>query len=225
MKILVIDIGGNNVKVYSSMTGERRKFPSGPGLTPRAMVAGVKTLTDDWQYDAISIGYPGPVLHQRIATEPHNLGRGWAGFDFTLAFDRPVRLINDAAMQALGGYNGGKMLFLGLGTGLGTAMIVDGVLEPMELAHETYRNATFEDYIGRRALKRNGKKIWRAHVVDVIECLRVALQPDDILVGGGNVKKLKTLPPGCRRGSNSDAYTGGVRLWGAQDSSSEYVTS
>lgn len=211
--ILVIDIGGNNVKLYSSTAREKRKFPSGPGLTPQKMVAGVNELTSDWPRDVISLGYPGPVLHQRIATEPHNLGRGWAGFDFAAAFERPVKLINDAAMQALGGYEGGKMLFLGLGTGLGTAMIVDGMVEPMELAHETYRNATFEDYIGRRALQRNGEEVWRAHVVDVVECLRAALQPDDILIGGGNVKKLDELPPGCRRGSNAHAFTGGIRMW------------
>lgn len=213
MKILVIDIGGNKVKLYSSEENEKRKFPSGPRLVPQKMVEEIKRLTQDWQYEAISVGYPGPVLNQRIATEPHNLGRGWAGFDFAAAFGRPVHLINDAAMQAVGGYQGGTMLFLGLGTGLGTAMVADGVVEPMELAHEAYRNATFEDYIGRRALERHGKAVWRTHVLDVIEYLRAALQPDDILIGGGNVKKLGDLPDGCRRGHNVDAFTGGLRLW------------
>ena len=213
MNILVIDIGGNNVKLYSSTSKERRKLKSGRAMTPEKVVDGVHELTADWPCDVISIGYPGPLLHQRIATEPHNLGRGWAGFDFAAAFERPVKLLNDAAMQALGGYEGGRMLFLGLGTGLGTAMIVDGVVEPMELAHENYLDATFETYIGRRALEKDGKAVWRKHVLDAIEVLRKALQPDD-MIGGGNVRKLLyDLPPGCRRGTNADARTGGLRMW------------
>jgi polyphosphate glucokinase len=213
MNVLTIDVGGTHVKVLASGESESREFASGPTLTAEQMVQQVEALTADWDYAVISIGYPGPVLHHRVAAEPHNLGAGWMGFDFAAAFARPVKLINDAAMQAFGGYNGGKMLFLGFGTGLGTAMIVDGVIEPMELSHLPYKKKTYEAYVGERALKRMGKKKWAKHVVDVIELLRAALEPDEILLGGGNVRHLDELPPGCRRGSNADAFAGGFRLW------------
>lgn len=213
MKVLAIDIGGTHVKILATGQTERREFPSGPKLTPAAMVAGVKALAKGWPYDAVAIGYPGPVLHDRPVAEPHNLAPGWVGFDYAGAFGRPVKLVNDAAMQALGSYNGGKMLFLGLGTGLGSTMIVDGIVEPMELAHLPYRKATYEDYVGLRGLIKRGKKKWRESVADVVALLRSALQPDDIVLGGGNAKELKKLPPGCRLGDNANAFVGGFRLW------------
>jgi polyphosphate glucokinase len=213
MNILVVDVGGTNVKIF--VTGQElpRKVPSGPTLTAAQMAAGVIELAGDWQYDVVSIGYPGFVVRGRPITEPHNLAPGWVGFDFQTAFGRPVKLVNDAAMQALGSYQGGKMLFLGLGTGLGAAMVVEGVIEPMELAHLPYRKGTFEDYVGKRGLERLGKKKWRAHVVDVVAKLVAALEPDDVVLGGGNVKNLKELPPGCRAGENANAFLGGFRLW------------
>ena len=177
------------------------------------MVSGVKKLAADWTYDAVSIGYPGPVLEGRPIAEPHNLGPGWVGFDFAQAFGRPVRVVNDAAMQALGSYEGGKMLFLGLGTGLGTAMIVEGIVAPMEVSHLPYKKGTYEDYVGRAGLERDGEKMWRRHVADVVERLIAALQPDDTVIGGGNVTRLKALPPHCRRGENANAFRGGFRLW------------
>jgi polyphosphate glucokinase len=213
MNVLVVDVGGTHVKVLATGQAEKREFDSGPGLTAADMVTRVKALAADWPYEAVSIGYPGPVLHDRPCADPHNLGPGWVGFDYPGAFGVPVRLVNDAAMQALGSYNGGRMLFLGLGTGLGTAFIVDGVVQPMELAHLPYRKRTFEDYVGIRGLKRLGKKKWRAAVADVVARLVAALEPDDVVIGGGNVKKLKELPPGCRAGDNSNAFTGGFRLW------------
>jgi polyphosphate glucokinase len=212
-RLLVLDIGGSHVKILATGVSEPRRFPSGPTLTAAKMVAKVKRAAADWRYDVVTIGYPGPVVHGRIAAEPHNLGKGWVGFDFEGAFDRPVKLINDAAMQALGGYRTGRMLFLGFGTGLGTAFIVDGIVEPMELGHLPYRKATYEDYVGERGLERLGKKKWTRHVLAVIEGLRAALEPDEILIGGGNATKLEELPPGCRRGSNADAFAGGFRLW------------
>lgn len=211
--VLVIDVGGNNVKILATGQTERRSFPSGPTLTPRRMVSEVKKLAADWKYDAVSIGYPGPVLGGRPLAEPHNLGRGWVGFDFARAFRRPVKIVNDAAMQALGSYESGKMLFLGLGTGLGTAMIVDGIIAPMELAHLPYKKGTYEDYVGRIGLKRYGKKKWQRHVADVVRCLTAALQPDHIVIGGGNAKRLDPLPLRCRAGDNADAFDGGFRLW------------
>jgi polyphosphate glucokinase len=213
MNILVVDVGGTSVKILATGQKEPRKFPSGPALTAAQMVAGVIRLAGDWQYDGVAIGYPGFVLRGRPVAEPHNLAAGWVGFDFQAAFDRPVKLINDAAMQALGSYQGGKMLFLGLGTGLGSSMIIDGVVEPMELGHLPYKKGTYEDYVGNRALEQKGKKRWRQHVADVVAKLTAALEPDDVVLGGGNVKKLKDLPPGCRAGDNANAFLGGFRLW------------
>ncbi len=213
MKVLVIDVGGTNVKIRATGQDTPRKFPSGPTLTPEEMVTGVKQAAGDWEYEAVSVGYPGPVLLGRPVAEPHNLGTGWVGFDFDGAFGCPVKVINDAAMQALGSYDGGKMLFLGLGTGLGTAMVINGTVEPMELGHLPYRKRTFEDYVGLRGLKRMGKKKWRAAVADVVARLSAALLPDYIVLGGGNVRKLKELPPKCRAGDNADAIVGGFRLW------------
>jgi polyphosphate glucokinase len=217
LNVLVIDIGGTHVKILATGQAEPREFPSGPELTPRRMVAGVKKLASDWKYDAVSIGYPGVVVHNRPVAEPHNLGHGWVGFQFQKAFRCPVKLINDAAMQALGSYKDGKLLFLGLGTGLGSAMVVDGVVEPMELGHLPYNKATYEDYVGLRGLEKWGKKKWRSQVRDVVERLIAALEPDDVVLGGGNVRKLKKLPPGCRPGDNANAFTGGFRLWDQAD--------
>jgi polyphosphate glucokinase len=212
-RILVVDVGGSHVKILATGRREPRKFVSGPTMTPRHMVAGVEKLARGWKYDVVSIGYPGPVLHGRPVAEPHNLGRGWVRFDYRAAFGRPVRIINDAAMQALGGYKGGKMLFLGLGTGLGSALIADGVVEPMELGHLPYKKGTYEDYVGQRGLDKRGKKKWRRHVADVVAGFVAALEPDDVVLGGGNVRKLKELPDGCRAGDNANAFVGGFRLW------------
>jgi len=214
MNVLVVDIGGNSVKILATGQTERRRFPSGPTLTPDKMISGVKELAQDWKYEVVSIGYPGPVVHGRPVAEPFNLGPGWVGFDYPSALGGPVKIINDAAMQALGSYNGGKMLFLGLGTGLGSAMVVDGIVQPMELAHLPYKKSTFEDYVGIRGLERLGKKKWRQHVANVVASLQAALQPEDIVLGGGNIKKLAELPPGCRAGDNENAFLGGFRLWG-----------
>jgi polyphosphate glucokinase len=211
--VLVVDVGGTSVKIHATGQTEGRSFRSGPMLTPSRMVSGVKKLAADWTYDVVSIGYPGPVLGGRPIAEPYNLGRGWVGFDFAQAFGRPVKVVNDAAMQALGSYKGGKMLFLGLGTGLGTAMIVEGIVAPMELAHLPYKNGTYEDYVGRAGLERYGKKKWRRHVADVVGRLISALQPDDTVIGGGNVTKLEPLPPHSRKGENANAFVGGFRLW------------
>ena len=213
MNVLVIDVGGTHVKILATGQTEKREFASGPKLTPRQMVAKIKRLAHDWRYEVVAIGYPGPVMHDRVIAEPHNLGSGWVGFDFKRAFGRPVRIVNDAAMQALGSYQGGKMLFLGLGTGLGTALIVDGIVEPMEIGHLPYLKRTYEDYVSDRALERMGKKKWRKHVADVIERLTHALEPDEVVIGGGNVRHLKELPPRCRAGDNANAFLGGFRLW------------
>ena len=214
MKVLVIDVGGTHVKLLATGRRTRVEIPSGLTLTAAKMVREVKKAAADWDYSAVSIGYPGPVLHNRPLTEPHNLGRGWVAFDFPKAFRHPVKMINDAAMQALGSYQGRRMLFLGLGTGLGSALIVDGVLEPMELAHLPYKNGrTYEDYVGLRGLKRLGKKKWRRHVADVVNQLKTALEADYVVLGGGNARLLKKLPPGARLGDNNNAFRGGFRLW------------
>jgi len=213
MNVLVVDVGGTHVKILATGQKQSREFPSGSTLTAKQMVAGVKKLAGGWKYNAVSIGYPGPVINNRPLTDPWNLGRGWAGFDFEAAFMCPVKVVNDAAMQALGSYKGGKMLFLGLGTGLGSAMIVDGIVEPMELGHLPYKKRTFEDYVGVRGYNRLGKKKWRKEVADVVPRLVAALEPEDVVLGGGNVKQLKKLPPGCRAGDNANAFLGGFRLW------------
>jgi polyphosphate glucokinase len=213
VNVLVVDIGGTHVKILATGQDEPRKFVSGPTLTPRQMVAGVEKLARGWKYDALAIGYPGMVVRGRPIVEPHNLGTGWVGFDYRAAFSRPVKILNDAAMQALGSYKGGAMLFLGLGTGLGSALVVDGIVEPMELGHLPYRKGSYEDYVGLRGLEKRGKKKWRKHVADVVERLIAALEPDDVVLGGGNVTLLKELPPGCRAGTNANAFLGGFRLW------------
>jgi len=213
MRVLAIDVGGTHVKILASGQKTPQKFKSGPTLTPKQMVDGVKKLAAGRNYDVVSIGFPAVVLHGRIVHEPHNLGTGWVRFDFERAFRRPVKVINDAAMQAVGSYKSGRMLFLGLGTGLGSALIVDGILEPMELGHLPYRRATYEHYVGTRGLKRHGKTKWRKYVADVVKRLVAALEPDEVVLGGGNVKFLKALPKGCREGDNANAFLGGFRLW------------
>ena len=215
MKVLVADVGGNHVKLLVTGQSQPRKVVSGPLLTPELMMAGIRETVSDWDHDVVTIGYPGPVLDGRPLRDPHNLGEGWVQFDFEAAFGRPVKLINDAAMQAIGSYRSGRMLFLGLGTGLGTALIIEGVVHPMEMGHLPYKKGTFEDYVGQRGLDRNGKKQWRRDVEDVVARLIAALQPTDVVIGGGNVKKLKSLPPGTRLGNNANAFEGGFRLWDA----------
>jgi len=214
MRVLVIDVGGSHIKMLATGHTTPLKFASGPDMTAKEMVRGVKKLVAAWRFDAVSIGLPCPVVHDKPVSEPRNLGGGWVGFSFSRAFSRPVKLINDAAMQALGSYKGGRLLFLGLGTGLGSALVVDGVVEPMELAHLPYKHdRTYEDYIGEKGLKRLGRKKWRRHVIDVVDRLKTALEADDVVVGGGNAKLLRTLPAGVRLGSNRHAFTGGYRLW------------
>jgi polyphosphate glucokinase len=212
--VLAIDVGGSNVKIKTSAGSERRKAKSGPDMTAAEMVEKVKALCDGLDFDVVSIGYPGPVVHDHIVAEPANLGKGWVAFDFATAFGKPMKIVNDALMQAVGSYEGGRMLFLGLGTGLGAAMIVENVAQPMELAHLPYRKGrTFEDYLGREGLEKRGKKKWRDSVVDVVERMTAALEPDYIVIGGGNVDLLGELPPKCRRGDNANAFAGGFRLW------------
>ncbi len=214
MKVLVIDIGGTHVKVQATGHAQRIEIPSGPRLTPARLVSAVKAATAGWKYDAVSIGYPGPVVHGRAMLEPRHLGSGWVGFNFKKALGRPVKLINDAAMQALGSYRGGRMLFLGLGTGLGSALIADTVLEPMELAHLPYRKGrTYEEYVGLAGLKRLGKRKWRQHVDRIVRQLKAALQADYVVLGGGNARLVKKLPPGTSLGDNANAIQGGYRLW------------
>jgi polyphosphate glucokinase len=213
MNVLVIDVGGTHVKILATGQSDKREFASGPKMTAEQMVSGVRQFADGWTYDVVSVGYPGPVLHDRPVADPKNLGAGWMGFDFRKAFGRPVKIINDAAMQALGGYRSGKMLFLGLGTGLGSTLIVDGVVEPMELGHLPYKKSTYEDYVGERGLERLGKKKWRRKVFDVVDRLVGALEPNDIVLGGGNAKILNELPPGCRLGDNANAFRGGFLMW------------
>lgn len=212
--ILSVDVGGSHVKMMTDKSRIKLEFESGPNLSAKAMVKKVAELTENWPYDVVSVGYPGPVVHDRPTTQPYNLGPGWKGFDFAKAFGRPTKVVNDALMQALGGYEGGKMLFLGLGTGLGSAMIVDGALVPMELGHLPYRkDKVFEDFVGAAGLKRHGKKKWAAHVHDVVERLVAALEPDYVILGGGNADKLSTLPKKSRLGKNGNAFLGGFRLW------------
>lgn len=212
--ILVVDVGGNNVKVQHSGSKEKRKAPSGPAMTPVQMVDKVRGLTADWSFDRISVGCPGPVAHDRLLIEPVNLGKGWVGFDFAEAFGRPTRVINDAAMQALGSYDGGKMLFLGLGTGLGACLVADGIVLPLEVAHLPYRGKyTFEDCVGTRGLVRMKGSRWEKAVHDTVARLKAAMVADYVVLGGGNTKKLKKLPKASRRGSNDNAFVGGFRLW------------
>jgi polyphosphate glucokinase len=214
MKILVIDIGGTNIKVASSDKLVPIKIPSGPTMTAAQMTKDVLAATKGWEYDCISIGYPGPVVHDRPLAEPHNLAPGWVGFSYQKAFGKPLRFINDAAMQALGGYKGGRLLFLGIGTGMGSAMIFDGVVIPLELAHLPYRKErTYEDYVGLRGLERRGAERWRKSVLDVIERLRAALICDSVLLGGGNAKLMEDLPSHVTLGANSNAIDGGIKLW------------
>jgi polyphosphate glucokinase len=211
---LAIDVGGSHVKVLRSTDrSELRRFVSGPGLRAKEMVDGVVELTDDWSYDRVSVGVPAPVRDNRVLSEPVNLGRGWVGFDFADAFGKPTKLVNDAAMQALGSYEGGKMLFLGLGTGLGSALVVDHVVVPMELGHLPFRKATFEDYVGQRGRDRFGKKKWEKAVAETIERLTAALEADYVVLGGGNAKKMDALPANVRLGANNNAFVGAFRLW------------
>jgi predicted NBD/HSP70 family sugar kinase len=220
MKVLVIDVGGTNVKILATGQTEVRKIPSSPTLSPQEMVEGVREAAKDWDYEAVSIGYPGPVVHGHPAFEPHNLGTGWVGFDFSAALSRPVRVMNDAAMQALGSYEGGRMLFLGLGTGLGSALVMEKVVAPLELAHMPYRKGrTYEDYLGKRGLDRLGRKKWQKHVEQVVALFQAAFVTHNVVIGGGNSKKLKHLPPGARLGNNTHAFQGGFRMW------EDYVTS
>lgn len=213
MKVLVIDVGGTHVKILATGQHTPRHVHSGPKMSAATMVGEVRDLAAGWDWDVVSIGYPGPVRHGAPSGEPPNLGNGWVGFDFAAAFGKPTRLVNDAAMQALGSYQGGRMLFLGLGTGLGSTLIVDGLVVAMELGHLPYRDATFEDYVGERALERDGKHQWRKRVADIVARLQAAMLPDEVVLGGGNVRLLKTLPPGCRAGDNANAFAGGFRLW------------
>lgn len=213
MNVLAIDVGGTSVKILATGQKEPRKFPSGPELDPKTMVDQVKKLAGDWKYDVVSIGIPAPFLLGRIIFNPHNLGPGWVDFDFEAAFGCPVKTINDAAMQALGSYKKGRMIFLGLGTGLGAAFVIDGIAESREIAHLPYKKKTYEDYVGRKALEKLGKKKWRKNVEEIVTGFIEALKPDDVVIGGGNAKKLKRLPRGCRLGENANAFLGGFRLW------------
>jgi polyphosphate glucokinase len=214
MTVLAIDVGGTHVKVLAEGKRVPIKIPSGPTMTPDVMVASVLKATQDWKYDRIAMGYPAPVIHNKPVLEPHNLGPGWVGFEYQTAFGKPLRMINDAAMQALGSYRGGRMLFLGIGTGLGSALVIEGIVQPMELAHLPYRKKlTYEDYVGRRGLERLGKRRWRERVLDVIDRLAAALIVDYVVLGGGNAKLLKTLPKGVELGANDNAFLGGFKLW------------
>jgi predicted NBD/HSP70 family sugar kinase len=214
VKILSVDIGGSHVKALVTGAKERRRFESGRDLMPRKMVTELKKLCQDWSWETVSIGYPGVVSQGKIMKDPVNLGPGWVGFDFGKAFGCPVAVVNDAAMQALGSYEGGRMLFLGLGTGLGTALVSEGHLLPMELAHMPYRKGkSYEEYVGEAARKRLGSKKWEKHVFAVIELMRGALGPDEVVIGGGNARRLEKLPTGVRLGENANAFVGGFRLW------------
>jgi polyphosphate glucokinase len=211
--VLAVDVGGSHVKVLASNEREKRRFESGPTLTAKQMVEGVLRIVDDWSYDVVSVGIPAPVRRGKLISEPVNLGDGWVEFDYEAAFGKPTRVVNDAAMQALGSYDGGRMLFLGLGTGLGTTLITDNVVDPLELGHLPYRKRTFEEYVSERALEKYGRKRWREAVFDVVARLSAAMEPDYVVIGGGGVDDLKELPPNCRRGDNANAFLGGFRLW------------
>ncbi len=210
----MVDVGGNNVKLLVSGCRQARKLPSGPTLTPRRMAAALRKATSDWRYDAVTIGVPTVVKDGRVREEPQNLGRGWVRFDYARALGKPVRIVNDAAMQALGSYRRGRMLFLGLGTGLGSALVVDRIVQPLELAQLPYRNGkTYEDYLGKRSLERLGKRRWRRLVAEIVPRLQHAFQVDEVVLGGGNAKLVKDVPPGVRFGDNGYAFVGGFRLW------------
>jgi polyphosphate glucokinase len=211
--VLAVDVGGTHVKVLPSNEQERRRFDSGPRLTPQQMVDGIRSVTDGWSWDVVSVGIPAPVRGGKPISEPVNLGKGWVGFDFDGAFGKPTKVVNDAVMQALGSYEGGRMLFLGLGTGLGSALVVNGAVEPLELGHLPFKKKTFEDYVSAAALEKRGKKRWRKEVFDVVERLTRAIEPDYVVLGGGGVDDLDELPPNCRRGDNENAFSGGFRLW------------
>jgi polyphosphate glucokinase len=214
LKVLVVDVGGNNVKLLVSGQASSRKVPSGPTLTPRRMVSAVKKATADWRYDAVTIGVPTPVRNGRPSEEPKNVGRGWVRFDYRAAFGKPVRILNDAAMQAIGSYEGRRMLFLGLGTGLGAALVIEGIVQPLEIAHLSYRNGkTYEDFLGKRCLDRLGKKRWRRLVAEIVPRLQQAFQVEEVVLGGGNAKLVKELPAGARLGHNARAFVGGMRVW------------
>jgi polyphosphate glucokinase len=211
--VLAVDVGGSHVKALLSGEREPRRFDSGPDLTPKEMVEGVRKVVDGWSFDRVSVGIPAPVNGGMPIAEPVNLGEGWVSFDYQGAFSVPTKVVNDAVMQAIGSYDGGRMLFLGLGTGLGSALIVDGIVEPLELGHLPFRKKTFEDYVSARALKKHGKKRWHKAVFEVVERLSAALEPDYLVIGGGSADKLSELPPKARRGDNERAFAGGFRLW------------
>jgi len=211
--VLAVDVGGSHVKALVSTEGERRRFDSGPTLTPAEMVAGVHDLAQGWSWDVVSVGIPTPIHGGKAIAEPVNLGEGWVGFDYAAAFGKPTKIVNDAVMQAIGSYEGGRMLFLGLGTGLGSALIADGVVQPLELGHLPFRDKTFEDYVSERALERHGRKRWRHAVFEVVERLSAAMEPDYVVLGGGGADELEDLPPKSRRGDNRRAFVGGFRLW------------
>jgi predicted NBD/HSP70 family sugar kinase len=211
--ILAVDVGGSHVKLLTSVEVEARRFDSGPDLSPQQMVEGVLEAAEGWGWEVVTLGIPTPVRGGNVIAEPINLGEGWVGFDYEAAFGKPTKVVNDAVMQAIGSYEGGRMFFLGLGTGLGSALIVDGIVEPLELGHLPFRKRTFEDYVSRSAREKRGKKKWKAAVFEAVEQLTAAMEPDDVVIGGGEAEELQELPPGCRRGGNDNAFVGGFRLW------------
>jgi polyphosphate glucokinase len=211
--VLAVDVGGSHVKLLTSNETARRRFESGPELGPAQMVEGVLAAAAGWTWDVVSVGIPTPVRGGNVVAEPVNLGEGWVGFDFDAAFGKPTKVVNDAVMQAIGSYEGGRMFFLGLGTGLGSALIVDGTVEPLELGHLSFRERTFEDYVSRRAREERGTPSWKEAVFEAVEQLTAAMEPDEVVIGGGEADELDELPPGCRRGANENAFVGGFRLW------------